>query len=141
MNAYLAAHPFSPSDVVLRATIAGLTVATASIHAALGGLLFTMNAIGYVVLATAMVAPLEIASRFRWIVRIALAGFAATTIVGWAIQGPFYTTAYLAKAIEAALIVLLAIDFVRFDGSPLTVIRRELRGLARFLPVWPQLLG
>jgi hypothetical protein len=30
---------------------------------------------------------------------------------------------------------------VRFDGNPLVVIRRELRGLARPLPVWPQLLG
>ncbi len=141
MNAPFPARPFDLVDAALRVAIVGLTLATASIHATLGGALFTLNAIGYVVLATAMVAPLEIASRFRWIVRIALAGYAATTIVGWAIQGPFYTTAYLAKAVEVALIVLLAIDFVRFDGSPLAVIRRELRGLARFLPVWPQLLG
>ena len=129
MNAPFPARPFNLIEAALRAAIVGLTLATASIHATLGGLLFTMNAVGYVVLATAMVAPLEIASRFRWIVRIALVAYAATTIIGWAIQGPFYSTAYVAKAIEVALIVLLTIDFVRFDGNPLTVIRRELRGL------------
>jgi hypothetical protein len=56
-------------------------------------------------------------------------GYAATTIVGWAIQGPYYSTAYLAKGIEVALIVLLAIDFVRMDGNPVTVIRREFGSL------------
>jgi hypothetical protein len=137
-NAAFSARPFNLIDAALRAAIVGLTLATASIHSNLGGALFTLNAFGYVVLATAMVAPLEIARRFRWIVRIALAGYAATTIVGWAIQGPFYSTAYVAKAIEIALIVLLAIDFVRFDGNPLIVIRHE---LVRLLPVWPQLLG
>jgi len=125
-------YPFSASDFVLRAAIVGLTLGTAYIHSTLGGMLFTLNAIGYVVLTTAMVAPLAIASRFRWVVRIALAGYAASTIVGWAIQGPFYSTAYVAKAIELALIVVLAIDFVRFDGNPVALIRRELRtGLAR----------
>jgi hypothetical protein len=123
---------FGAADGVLRAAIVGLTLATAYIHSTLGGTLFTLNAIGYLVLAVAIVAPIAIASRLRWVVRIALAGYAATTIVGWAIQGPFYSTAYLAKAIELALIVLLAIDFVRFDGNPLSLIRRELRtGLAR----------
>jgi hypothetical protein len=123
---------FTAADAVLRATIVGLALGTAYIHSTLGGTLFALNAIGYVVLAVAMVAPIAIASRFRWVVRISLAGYAASTIVGWAIQGPFYTTAYLAKAIELALIVLLATDFVRFDGNPVALIRRELRsGLAR----------
>jgi hypothetical protein len=127
MTSRPAAHPLDPIDVALRAAIVGLTLATASIHATLGGLLFTLNAIGYVVLATAMVAPLSVASRLRPIVRISLAGYAATTILAWAIQGPYYATAYVAKAIELTLIVLLAIDFVRFDGNPVKVIRRELR--------------
>ncbi len=132
MTTHPAAHPSSPVDIALRAAIVGLTLATASIHASLGGLLFTANAIGYVVLATAMVAPLALASRLRAVVRISLAGYAATTILGWAIQGPFYSTAYVAKAIELVLIVLLAIEFDRFDGNPLVLIRRELRsGLAR----------
>ena len=40
-------------------------------------------------------------------------------------MGPYYSTAYVAKAIEVALIVLVAVDFVRHDGSPISVVRRE----------------
>jgi hypothetical protein len=36
------------------------------------------------------------------------------------------STAYIAKGIEVALIVLLAVDFARHDGNPLNVVRREL---------------
>ena len=35
-------------------------------------------------------------------------------------MGPYYTTAYIAKAIEVALIVLVAIDFARHDGNPVS---------------------
>jgi hypothetical protein len=122
--------PLRASDVVIRAAIVGLALATASIHATLGGLLFTLNAIGYVVAAGALIVPLALAVRFRWIVRIGLIGYAATTIVGWAIQGPYYGPAYLAKVIEGLLILLLAIDFARLDGNPVTVIRGELASLA-----------
>jgi len=114
------------SDVVVRAAIVALVLGTAYIHSTLGGLLFTLNSIGYVVAAVAMVIPLALAVRFRWIVRIGLIGYAATAILGWAIMGPYYSTAYVAKAIEVALIVLVAIDFVRHDGSPISVVRREL---------------
>jgi len=114
------------SDVVVRAAIVALVLGTAYIHSTLGGLLFTLNSIGYVVAAVAMVIPLALAVRFRWVVRIGLIGYAATAILGWAIMGPYYSTAYVAKAIEVALIVLVAIDFVRHDGSPISVVRREL---------------
>ena len=110
-----------PSDVALRALIVGLALATGYIHSTLGGLLFTLNAIGYAVAAVAMVAPLALAVRFRWVIRLGLMGYAATAIVGWAVMGPYYTTAYIAKGIEVALIVLLAIDFLRADGNPVTV--------------------
>jgi hypothetical protein len=127
MTAGSATRPINPTDVVLRVAIVGLALGAAYIHATLGGLLFTLNAIGYVLAAAAMVVPLRLARRSRWIVRIGLAGYAATTIVGWAIQGPYYGTAYLAKGMELALIALLAIDFVRFDGHPVAFVRRELR--------------
>lgn len=117
------------SDVVVRLAIVGLALATGYIHSTLGGLLFTLNAVGYVVAAVAMVVPLAIAIRFRWIVRVGLMGYAATTILGWALQGPYYSTAYIAKGIEVALIVLLAVDFARMDGNPITVVRREVAGL------------
>ena len=103
MTAHHAAPPFSLVDIALRAAIVGLTLATASIHASLGGLLFTANAIGYVVFATAMVAPLTLASRFRPIVRLSLAGYATTTILAWAIQGPFYSTAYRRQSYRGRL--------------------------------------
>ncbi len=78
------------------------------------------------VAAVAMIVPLALAVRFRWIVRVGLIGYAATAIVAWAVMGPYFSTAYIAKAIEVALIVALAIDFARHDGSPIAVVRREL---------------
>ena len=53
------------SDILIRAAIVALTLATAYIHSTLGGLLFTLNAVGYVVAALAMVIPLGLAIRFR----------------------------------------------------------------------------
>ena len=114
------------SDVAVRAAIVALALATGYIHYTLGGLLFTLNAAGYAVAAVAMVIPLALAVRFRWIIRVGLMGYAATAIVMWAIQGPYYTTAYIAKAIEVALIVTLAVDFARHDGNPVALVRREL---------------
>jgi len=118
------------SDVVIRAAIVGLALATGYIHFTLGGLLFTLNAIGYAVGALAMIVPLALAVRFRWFIRLGLMGYAATTIVGWAIQGPYFSTAYVAKGIEVALIVLIAVDFARMDGNPITLIKRELASFA-----------
>lgn len=120
-------RPLSDADIVLRVAIVALTLATAYIHLTLGGPLFTLNAIGYAVGAVAMVVPIAIAVRYRWLVRIALAGYAATTIAGWAIDPIFYSTAYLAKAIEVGLIALLAIDLIRRDGNPIDRIRHEIR--------------
>jgi hypothetical protein len=122
-----------PVDIALRVAIVGLALATGYIHSTLGGLLFTLNAAGYLVAAVAIVIPLALAVRFRWVVRLGLIGYAATTIIGWAIQGPYFTTAYIAKAIEVTLIILLAIDFARMDGNPINVIKSELGELnARF---------
>jgi hypothetical protein len=121
------------SDVALRAAIVGLALGTAYIHSTLGGLLFTLNALGYVTFAVAMVIPLALAVRFRWAIRLALIAYAMTTIAGWAIQGPYYSTAYIAKAIEVALIVAVAVDFARMDGNPVTVIRRELASFGSFV--------
>ena len=121
------------SDVVVRAAIVALTLATGYIHFTLGGLLFTLNATGYAVAAVAMIIPLALAVRFRWIIRIGLIGYAATAIVAWAIMGPYFSTAYIAKGIEVALIVLLAVDFARHDGSPVSVVRRELATLTNLV--------
>jgi hypothetical protein len=117
--------PLRATDVAIRAAIVGLALATGYIHLTLGGLLFTLNAIGYFVAAAAMIVPLALAVRFRWVVRLGLIGYAATTIIGWAIQGPYFELAYIAKGIEVALIVLVAVDFARHDGNPVTLVKRE----------------
>lgn len=123
---FTARTPLRASDVALRAAIVTLALATGYIHSTLGGLLFTLNALGYLTAAVAMVIPLAIAVRFRWVVRLGLIGYAMSTIVGWAIQGPYYETAYIAKGVEVALIALVAIDFARMDGGPIDVVKREL---------------
>ena len=102
-----AARPFNVTDAVLRVGIVALVLGTAYIHSTLGGLLFLLNAAGYVVAAVALIVPLALASRFRWFIRLGLMAYAATTILGWAVQGPYYSTAYLAKGIEIALIAAL----------------------------------
>lgn len=122
-------RPLSGGDMVLRVAIVALALSTAYIHSTLGGLRFTLNAAGYVALAIAMIAPIALAVRYRWLIRLALAGYAATTIVGWAVEGPYYSTAYVAKAIELALIALLVIDIARRDGNPVERLRREVRTL------------
>lgn len=122
-----ALRPTTPAGAIVRIAIVGLTVATGWIHLNLGGLLFTMNGLGYFVAAIAMIAPLAIALRFRWFVRIGLIGYAATAIVAWYLTGPRYDIAYLAKAIELALIGLVALEIRAYDGNPLRRVRRALQ--------------
>ena len=117
-----AAH-VHPATIALRASVVVLTLATAAIHASLGGMLFMANAAGYAVLALGMVAPGP-AARYRWLIRLALIGFTAATIGGWVAFGPRFGLAYLDKAIEVALIGVLLIEQWRSDGGPVGVYRR-----------------
>lgn len=119
-----ALRPTSPAGFVIRAAIVGLTLATGWIHLTLGSLLFTLNGIGYGVAAVAMIAPFALAVQFRWLIRLGLIGYALTAIVGWYLMGPRYDVAYLAKAIEVGLIVLLAIEIRAYDGNPIDRVRR-----------------
>jgi hypothetical protein len=114
----------SPMGVVVRAEIVVLTIATGWIHLTLGGMLFTLNGLGYLVAAVAMIAPLALAIRFRWLVRLGLIGYALAAIVGWYLTGPRYDIAYVAKAIEVGLIALLLVEVLAYDGNPLRRIRR-----------------
>ena len=113
--------------------IVALALGTGYIHSTLGGLLFTLNALGYVVAAIAMVIPLALAVRFRWVIRLGLIGYAATAIGMWAIQGPYYSTAYIAKAIEVALIVASPSISPATTAAPSTVVRRELANAGAFV--------
>ena len=113
--------------VALTAGIVALALTTAYIHLGLGGLLFTLNGLGYIGLAVlyviGSVAPHPLIARFSWFPRVALAGYAALTIVAWAVQGPYFPLAYLAKGVEIALIGLITIDVFRVYGSPMGLVR------------------
>ena len=124
-------RPTNAAGIAVRIAIVALALATGIIHATLGGLLFTLNAVGYVAAAAAMVAPIGIAVRFRWFIRLGLIGYAATAIVAWYLTGPRYDVAYLAKAIEVALIALLLVEVRAYDGNPIKRFRRALRPAAR----------
>lgn len=108
--------------IVLTTAIVILTLATAYIHSTLGGMLFTLNALGYLALAVAIVigatVTLPIVVRFSWLPRIALFGFTLATMLGWLMMGPRYDMAYLAKAIEGVLLALLIVDIYRVYGGP-----------------------
>ena len=117
-------RPTAGAGLVIRAAIVGLTIATGWIHLNLGGMLFTLNGLGYFVAAVAMIVPLALANRFRLFIRLGLIGYAVAAIVGWYLTGPRYDVAYLAKAIEVGLIVLLLVEVRAYDGNPLRRIRR-----------------
>ena len=124
-------RPATPAGAVLRLAIVVLTLATGWIHLTLGGLLFTLNGLGYAVAAAAMVAPIGPAVRFRWLIRLGLIGYVLTAIVGWFLMGPRYDVAYVAKGIELALIALLLVELRAYDGNVLARLGRLARPLRR----------
>ena len=123
---------------LLTAAIVGLTLATAYIHLTLGGLLFTLNGLGYLGLAALIVigaaGPIAVVKRFSWFPRLALIGYAATTIVGYLVMGPYFSLGFIAKGIEVALIGLLVVDVIRVYGSPVGLVRTALESVASVLP-------
>ena len=116
------------AGIVLRAGIVALAFATGYIHLTLGGTLFTLNAIGYATLAAAMVVPLAFVAQRRLVVRLALAGFTAMTIVGYLLIGPYFQLGFITKGIEVALLAVLAVDTFRTHGGPVSIVR-ELRDI------------
>ena len=128
-----------PTAALLTAGIVGLSLATAYIHLTLGntaslmGLLFLANAAGYAALAAAIVVgaavDLPLVRRFSWLPRVALAGFAALTIAGYLVMGPYFTLGWITKAIEVGIIALLVLDVVRVYGSPAALVRSAVASL------------
>ena len=107
--------------IALTAGLVELTLTTAYIHLGLGGTLFTLNAIGYTLLAAALAGsaiPHPFIRRFGWLPRVGLACFTAATIGGYLVAGPYFTLGWVTKAIEVAILTLLAADVVRVYGSP-----------------------
>ena len=126
------------AGVVLTTAIVGLTLATAYLHSTLGGLLFTLNALGYLGLAALIVigamAPVSIVERFSWFPRLALIGYTAMTIAGYLVMGPYFTLGFIAKGIEVALVTLLVVDITRVYGSPVGMVRSALDSVGPILP-------
>lgn len=126
------------AGAMLAVAIVGLTLATAYIHSTLGGLLFTLNALGYLGLAALIVigavSPATIVKRFSWFPRIALMGYTAMTIAGYLVMGPYFTLGFIAKGIEVALITLLVVDILRVYGTPMAFVRAALASVAPVLP-------
>ena len=115
--------------IVLNGGAAILALGTAYIHSTLGGtgltgLMFTGNAILYTLGAIGLVAPISLASRFRWVVRLALIALALVTIGGWLMFGARYDMAYLSKAIEVVMIGFLLVALWRYDGGVSGVIAK-----------------
>jgi len=123
---HAARHGLEAGRAILQLSVVGLTLATAVIHASLGGLLFTLNAVGYASFAVALVLPGTI-GRYRWLVRLALLGFTAATIGGWLLFGARFPLAYLDKGIEVALIVFVSVELWALDGGPGEIVTRARR--------------
>jgi len=121
------------AGLALTAAIVELTMTSAYIHLTLGGPLFTLNAAGYAALAAAIAvgaaAPTRLIARFAWLPRIGLAGFTAATIIGYLVIGPYFTLGWATKAIELAILILLAADTIRVYGSPTALVRAVIGSL------------
>ena len=89
-----------------------LTVATAVTHFTLvfPSVLFILNGLGYLVLLAALYLPIPQLASYRGLIRWALLGYTALTVVLWVIGGSRTPIAYIDKVIELALIMLLWLE-------------------------------
>lgn len=113
--------------------IVALALATAYIHSTLGGILFTLNASGYGVLA-ALVAVTTLARhpilrRLAWLPRLGLAGYTGVTILGYLAVGPYFFLGWVTKAIEVVLVGLIAVDLLVSYRGPGGLLRAAIGSL------------
>jgi hypothetical protein len=99
----------------LRAGIALLTLATALIHLQLNfpDPMFILNGLGYLALLAALFLPSL--ARYRGLIRRALIGYTALTILLWLLLGARTPIGYMDKVIEIVLIALLLIEARRLS--------------------------
>ena len=100
-------------DVLLVALIVVLTLSTAYIHYWVGGTMLLLNALGYLGLVVLTIGSFLFVRRAFPIVLLMLAAYAAVTILGWLVMGPYFDVAYLAKGIEIVLIGTIALYLLR----------------------------
>jgi hypothetical protein len=89
-----------------------LTIATAVIHFSLlfPDVLFILNGLGYLALLAVLYLPIPQLANYRHGVRWTLLGYTALTVILWVIMGSRTSLAYLDKAIEVLLIILLWLE-------------------------------
>jgi hypothetical protein len=113
-------QPTRLAELALTAAIVELTLTTAYIHLTLGGILFTLNALGYAGLAALVAAtalPHPVIRRFAWLPLVALAGFTTVTIGAYLVIGPYFALGWVAKGVEVAILTLIVADLVLRYGS------------------------
>ena len=100
------------SETILQVGIVLLTLATALIHLQLAfpDPAFILNGLGYLALLAALYLPIPQVAPYRNLVRWALVGYAALSIVLWIFLGARTPIGYIDKAIELSLIALLLLD-------------------------------
>ena len=124
-----------PLEIPLRIGIAVLAFTTSYIHSTLGGLLFTLNAVGFAVLGIAVLVPFGRLVSARYgrplgtLMQLALLAFAAATMTGWILFGARFDLGYYATSIEVGIVALVAVNLWRTMRRPIAVIR-ELTSLA-----------
>ena len=93
-----------------------LTAATGLIHLWLGlttpglDIMFLLNGLGYLTLAVVGYFPIAPLAKYQRLARWVLVAYTAVTIIGWIFIGLRIPLAYITKAIEVVLIVLVLID-------------------------------
>ncbi len=106
--------------LALTAATVELTLTTAYIHLSLGGVLFTLNAIGYAVLAVALPparSPTRSSRASAGCRASAWPAFTARHDRRLPRHRPVLHLGWVAKAVEVAILTLLAADVVRVYGS------------------------
>ena len=106
-----AARPGSGS-LALRIAIALLTAITAVIHFSIlfPDVMFILNGLGYLALLAALYAPVPALEGHKPLIRWVFVGYTSLTFLIWLAVGERTPIAFVDKAVELALIVLLLVE-------------------------------
>ena len=131
--------PTARPQPLLTVVATALASTSAVIHLTLGDMIFTLNALGYIGLAIALMVTAFVRrswiARLYWAPRLAVILWAMGSIIGWMILGGFYDLGYFTKALEAVLILIVAFDLYRAYGT-VSDLTREAVSSARDAVGW-----
>jgi hypothetical protein len=110
------------ASLLLALVVVELGVVTGYIHLTLGTTLFTVNGLGYLVLATVYAvvawAPRDTFGRLGWLSRLAVAAYALLTIGAYLVAGSYFLLGWATKGIEVAIVALVIADLLLTYGDP-----------------------